>query len=112
MHFDCPSPRRRRHDVHAGADLFRALGALCEAPQPEHAAVARALGLAPPRAVDFAGVFMLQVYPYASVHLGDEGMLGGEAGDRVAGFWRALRLVPPAEPDHLASLLGLYAALM
>jgi hypothetical protein len=38
-------------------------------------------------------------------------MLGGEAGDRVAGFWRALHLAPPAEPDHLAALLGLYAAL-
>ena len=50
-------------------------------------------------------------YPYASVYLGAEGMLGGEARDRVAGFWRALGLVPPAEPDHLAALLGLYAAL-
>ena len=38
-------------------------------------------------------------------------MLGGEAGDRVAGFWRALGLVPPAGPDHLAALLGLYATL-
>jgi hypothetical protein len=38
-------------------------------------------------------------------------MLGGEARDRVAGFWRALHLVPPPEPDHLAALLGLYAAL-
>ena len=38
-------------------------------------------------------------------------MLGGEARDRVAGFWRALGLTPPAEPDHLAALLGLYAAL-
>ncbi|HEX9355672.1 MAG TPA: molecular chaperone TorD family protein, partial [Streptosporangiaceae bacterium] len=26
-------------------------------------------------------------------------------------FWRALSLTPPAEPDHLAALLGLYAAL-
>jgi hypothetical protein len=29
----------------------------------------------------------------------------------VAGFWRALRLSPPPEPDHLAALLGLYASL-
>ncbi|MBD3782341.1 MAG: molecular chaperone TorD family protein [Micrococcales bacterium] len=49
--------------------------------------------------------------PYASVYLGAEGMLGGEATDRVAGFWRALGYVPPAEPDHLAALLGLLAAL-
>ena len=36
-------------------------------------------------------------------------MLGGEARDRIAGFWRALGLVPPPEPDHLAVMLGLYA---
>jgi hypothetical protein len=45
------------------------------------------------------------------VYLGAEGKLGGEARDRIAGFWRALGLVPPAEPDHLAALLGLYAEL-
>jgi hypothetical protein len=40
-----------------------------------------------------------------------EGKIGGEARERVAGFWRALALAPPPEPDHLASLLGLHAAL-
>ncbi len=54
---------------------------------------------------------MLDLPPYASIYLGAEGMLGGDARDRVAGFWRALGLVPPAEPDHLAALLGLAAAL-
>jgi hypothetical protein len=54
---------------------------------------------------------LLQLYPYASVYVGAEGMLGGEARDRVAGFWRAIGLVPPAEADHLATLLGLYAEL-
>ena len=49
--------------------------------------------------------------PYAAVYLGPEGMLGGEAAATVAGFWRAVGQVPPAEPDHLAALLGLYAAL-
>ena len=39
-------------------------------------------------------------------------MLGGEARDRVAGFWRALGMTPPPEPDHLGALLGLMAALM
>jgi len=39
-------------------------------------------------------------------------MLGGEARDRVAGFWRALRLQPPPEPDHLSVLLALYASLI
>ena len=37
--------------------------------------------------------------------------MGGEAGDRVAGFWRALHITPPTEPDHLCSLLALYVSL-
>ena len=93
-------------------ELFRALGALCEPPAPGHERIAEALGL--PRLADRADhteVFVFQLVPYATVYLGAHGMLGGEAADRVAGFWRALRLAPPPEPDHLAALLGLYAAL-
>ena len=95
------------------AELFRALGSLAEPPEPGHAAIAAALGLdGSPDPGDYADVFLFGAYPYASVWVGAEGMLGGEARDRVAGFWRALGLVPPAEPDHLAALLGLYAGLI
>jgi Nitrate reductase delta subunit len=94
------------------AEVFRALGALCEPPAEGHVRVAAAVGLsAGPDASAYTDVFAFHLYPYASVYLGAEGMLGGEAADRVAGFWRALRLVPPSEPDHLAALLGLYAGL-
>jgi TorA maturation chaperone TorD len=94
------------------ADLFRALGALCETPHPAHARLAAALGLTGgPDAADHTDLFVLQLVPYASAYLSPEGMLGGETADRVAGFWRALRLSPPGEPDHLAALLGLYASL-
>jgi TorA maturation chaperone TorD len=97
----------------ARADLFRALGSLAEPPQPGHRAMAAALGLdGAPAPGDYADVFLLGAYPYASVYLGAEGSLGGEARDRVAGFWRALGLTPPPEPDHLAALLGLYAAIV
>jgi len=89
-------------------ELFRALAAYCEAPSP---AVAAALELPLPSAADHAELFSFQLYPYASVYAGAEGMLGGEAADRVAGFWRAAGVTPPAEADHLAALLGLYAAL-
>ena len=96
----------------ASPDVFRALGALCEPPDPGHAGLAAALGLpAPPDAATFTDVFVFQLVPYAAPYLSPDGMLGGEAADRVAGFWRALQLTPPAEPDHLAALLGLYAAL-
>lgn len=92
-------------------ELFRALAVVCEDATPAHAGIARAVGLQPGSPAEHTETFILELPPYASVHLGSEGMLGGEAGDRVAGFWRAVGLTPPSEPDHLAALLGLYAAL-
>lgn len=95
------------------AELFRALAVLCEPPEPEHTRLAALLELpGSPDRSEHTGLFLLELHPYASVYLGAEGMLGGEARDRVAGFWRALGRVPPAEPDHLAALLGLYASLV
>jgi Nitrate reductase delta subunit len=93
-------------------EALRALGALSEPPGPGTARLVEALGLpSVPEAYEFTDAFVFQLYPYASVYLGPEGMLGGEARDRVAGFWRALGVQPPPEPDHLAVLLSLYAAL-
>jgi len=94
-------------------ELIRSLGALAEPPRLELAQVAGALDLGPlATAAEFTDLFVLQLVPYASVYLGPEGMLGGEARDRVAGFWRALGAVPPAEPDHLTVLLSFYAGLV
>jgi TorA maturation chaperone TorD len=93
-------------------ELFRALGSLVETPTPETASVAALLDLGPvPDTAAYSDLFLFQLYPFASVYLGLEGHLGGEARDRVAGFWRALDETPPTEPDHLATLLGLYARL-
>jgi TorA maturation chaperone TorD len=93
-------------------DVLRALAVLVEPPTDGHAAIAEALGVGPaPDAATYSDVFLFQLYPYASVHRGSEGMLGGEAAARIAGFWRAVGRTPPAEPDHLAALLGLYASL-
>jgi hypothetical protein len=39
-------------------------------------------------------------------------MQGGEAQDRIAGFWRVLELEAPPEPDNLTVLLAAYAALL
>jgi len=91
-------------------ELFRALGALSEQPRPELQRIADVLGLgALPAPAVHSDLFLFQLYPYASVYLGAEGMLGGEARDRIAGFWRALGEAPPAEPDHLALMLALHA---
>lgn len=93
-------------------ELLRALAHLAEPPGAAHIALAGALGLpAPPDAAGYTDLFEFQLYPYASVHLGSEGMLGGEAEGRVAGFWSAVGREVPSEPDHLSSLIGLYVAL-
>nr|MDQ3803645.1 molecular chaperone TorD family protein [Acidobacteriota bacterium] len=94
-------------------EIFRALGVLAE--PPDHAGAARvaaALGLGGlPAAAEHTELFVFQLYPYASVYLGAEGMVGGEARDRVGGFWRALGQEPPAEADHLSVMLAAYARL-
>jgi TorA maturation chaperone TorD len=93
-------------------EIFRALGALSESPRPELQEVASLLGMGPlPERAAHADLFLLQLYPYASVYLGAEGMMGGEAADRIAGFWRALGQTPPPDPDQLALLLGFHARL-
>jgi hypothetical protein len=94
----------------ARGELLVALGAICDSPEAARPATS-ALGLAPVGADVHTSVFVLNCPPYASIHLGVEGQLGGEAADRAAGFWRVLGLTVPAEPDHLASLLALYAEL-
>lgn len=93
-------------------ELFRALGSLIEAPGGASERAAELLDLGPlPDASVHTDLFLFELYPYASVYLGGEGRLGGEARDRMAGFWRALGIEPPEEPDQLSFLLAAYARL-
>jgi len=97
----------------APIDAIRGLAVLAEPPGPEHGSISAALGFeCAPTSPRYSDLFLFQLYPYASVYLGPEGMMGGVARERIAGFWHAVGLVAPAEPDHLAALLGLYASLM
>lgn len=99
-------------DERVPVELLRSLAVFTEPPSEAHEHLTEALGFdRVPTASDYSDVFLFQLYPYASVHLGPEGMMGGEARERVAGFWTALGYTPPAEPDHLAALLGLLATL-
>ena len=93
------------------AELLRALAAWCAAATPPTSPIAAALGLAPLSREDHTSVFLLTLPPYAPIHLGPPGKLGGQGTEAVAGFFRALELPVPAEPDHLATLLGLAAHL-
>ena len=106
------APDPLKESGQASVDLIRTLAVFAEAPASEHIHLWKTLGIEDsPSASDYADVFLFQLYPYASVHLGSEGMLGGEAQSRVAGFWGALGRNSPPEPDHLSALLGLYATL-
>ena len=88
-------------------EIFRALGALVETPSGGLAPVGASLGLgALPDAAEHTELFAMQLVPYASVYLSADGRIGGEARDRVAGYWRAVGAEPPAEPDHLTVLLS------
>jgi len=91
-------------------ELLRALGAVADSPAAARA-VAGPLGLAPVSDAEHTEAFVMNCPPYASVYFGPDGALGGEGADRAAGFWRALAITPPAEPDHLTALLALYASL-
>lgn len=93
-------------------ELLRALSIFVEPLEREHARVAGLLGLGD--GIDgsaYAELFVFQLSPNASIYLGSEGWMGGEARERIAGFWRAVGRAPPAEPDHLGLLLSLYASL-
>ncbi len=91
-------------------ELFRSLGALAEPPSPETQRLAEILELgSPPGPAEFTDLFESKLYPYASVYLDPTGKLGGEARDRISGFWRALGLDSPDESDHLTVMLSFYA---
>ena len=72
-------------------------GSVADNPQDARAAT-QALGLPIPTPASYTDVFVLNCPPYASTYLGPEGGIGGDAADRVAGFWRAIAVSPPAEP--------------
>ena len=94
-------------------ELIRTLAALAEPPAAEHRRLAELLALdESPTPEKYSQLFLFELPAYASIYLGDEGMLGGEARDRIAGFWRSIAGEPPAEPDHLPLLLSLYASLV
>jgi len=92
-------------------ELLRALGAAILTPPPGNTALCGALDLPAQSGVDHTDVFVLSAPPHGAIHLGQEGKLGGEGLDRIAGFWRALGLRAPEDADHLGTLLMLYAEL-
>lgn len=93
-------------------DIIKALGELAEAPGPDQIRTARVLSLAgEPTRAEYTDLFVVQLYPYASVYLSPEGRVGGQVQDHIAGFWRVLRQPVPRDPDHIATLFSTYSQL-
>jgi TorA maturation chaperone TorD len=92
--------------------LFPSLGELVESPGVEHARVARMLGL-PGEATrkDYTNLFVVQLFPYASIYVSANGLAGGPIRDEVARYHRLLNAPVPEEPDHISSLLKWYGHL-
>lgn len=94
-------------------ELIRALGELAEAPGPEQVRAARMLGLpGEPTRSEYTELFVVQLYPYASVFLSPDGHLGGQVQEHIAAFWRVLREPVPRDPDHIATLFATHAQLI
>jgi TorA maturation chaperone TorD len=94
-------------------ELLRTLAAVMRPPDAAVARVAAMLELpAAPTPAEHAFLFQRELPPFASIYLNPTGEVGGEARDRIVGFWRAAGRTPAAEPDHLADLLAFYAGLL
>ena len=90
-------------------ELLRALGTLAEQPDVHTADLARLVGLDPPTPEEWHATFVERFYPYASVHLGQQGFLGGPVRDGVAGVLDTIGARVAQEADHLAVLLDAIA---
>ena len=90
-------------------ELLRALGTMAEQPDGQTADLARLLGLAPPTPDEWHATFVERFYPYASVHLGVKGFLGGPVRSAVAGVLQAIGAEVADDADHLAVLLDAFA---
>src|SRR5688500_11165323 len=92
--------------------LFSSLGEIIEAPGTEQARMARMLGLpGEPNRNEFTNLFVVQLFPYASIYLSTNGLAGGGVRRRAAEYWDMVGGMAPYEPDHTTALLKLYGSL-
>ncbi|HUP88061.1 MAG TPA: hypothetical protein VM100_01800 [Longimicrobiales bacterium] len=78
-------------------EIIRALGTLAEAPGPEQIRAAQLLELpGEPTRAEFTDLFVVQLYPHASVYLNSDGQPAAQVGQ---------------PSDHLSALLTFYAKL-
>ena len=57
-------------------------------------------------------VFVIDLKPFASIYLSKVATLGGEVQDLVAGYYRAVGMSVPKDPDSLSQMLAHYEGLL
>ena len=93
-------------------DLIPTLGELIEPPGSEQVRLARMLGLpSEPTRADFTQLFVVQLFPYASIYLNADGLAGAPAKDLIADYWKIIQRAAPPDVDHAATLLRTYGTL-
>ncbi len=92
--------------------LLPPLGELIEARGAEHTRIAQMLGL-PGEATrdDFTQLFVVQLFPYASLYLSPRGVPDARVRADIAQFFQQLGAPAPEEPDHISALLKWYGLL-
>ncbi len=70
------------------------------------------LGVAGVSASDLYQLFVNELPPFASIYLSSDGNIGGNSRSVIAGFYSALGIPTPSDPDHLASLLRLLSGIL
>ncbi len=71
-----------------------------------------AVGVADVTPADLYQLFVKELPPFASIYLSSEGNIGGASRSVIAGFYSALGIPTPSDPDHLASLLRLLSGIL
>jgi len=70
------------------------------------------LGVQGVSASDLYQLFVKELPPFASIYLSSDGNIGGRSRSVIAGFYSALGIPTPSDPDHLAPLLRLLSEIL
>lgn len=61
---------------------------------------------------DLYQLFIKELPPFASIYLSSDGNLGGSSRATIAGYFTALDIPIPSDPDHISALLVLLAQIL
>lgn len=98
-------------DLKGYAEIAAALAEVAEA-SSVRMELSAALGVEGATPSDLYHLFVKELPPFASIYLSSDGNIGGGSRSVIAGFYSALGIPTPSDPDHLASLLRLLSGIL